>query len=112
MVTEKELLQAIEELEDKSSHSYDACAKLATFYTILDKVYGDSQHTEPVSAYSAKPRIEVTTEEVVVDVGDSEFLEAVQGMNAQDAWLLMDELMETLKVVNPRLYSGVIRQLG
>lgn len=48
----------------------------------------------------------------VADVGDSEFLEAVQGMNAQDAWLLMDELMETLKVVNPRLYSGVIRQLG
>lgn len=111
MVTEKELLQAIEECENKSSNSYDACAKLATFYTILDRVYGANQQAEPVSTYSAEPRSEVIVEEVVGNAGNSEFLQAVQGMYAADAWQLMNELMETLKVVNPRLYNGVIRQL-
>lgn len=106
MVTEKELLQAIGELEDKSSSSYDACAKLATFYTLLDKVYGmGNQYAE-----SANP-VQTVYEEVVANAGDSEFLQHVHGMDANDAWLLMDELMDTLKIVNPRLYNGVIRQL-
>ena len=43
--------------------------------------------------------------------GDSEFLQAVQRFDAQYAWSVMDELMSVLRVVNPRLYAGVMRKL-
>lgn len=36
----------------------------------------------------------------------------VRGMDAEKAWLVLDELMETLLAINPRLYNGVIRQLN
>ncbi|WP_279280006.1 hypothetical protein [Pseudoflavonifractor sp. 524-17] len=34
--------------------------------------------------------------------GDSDFLRAVSGKPPSKAWMVMDELMDTLRVVNPR----------
>ncbi len=44
--------------------------------------------------------------------GESDFLRAVAGIPAPDAWAVMDELMDTLQVVNPRTYDSVMRKLG
>lgn len=44
--------------------------------------------------------------------GESDFLRAVAGIPASDAWAVMDELMDTLQVVNPRTYDSVMRKLG
>lgn len=99
MLTRKELVQAIEECED-SATSYRMCEKLATFYTIYDHLYSETGNV-----------IEKIEEQVIGDYGDSDFLKAIQGMNADEVWLLMDELMNTLKVIQPRLYDGVMRQL-
>ena len=56
--------------------------------------------------YSADPApVGITIE------SDSEFAETVNGRDPAEVWPVMDELMQTLSVVQPRLYGGVIRKL-
>ena len=48
---------------------------------------------------------------VNIDAADSDFLKAVSGKDAGAVWKIMDELMESLHVMQPRTYSAVMRQL-
>ena len=43
--------------------------------------------------------------------GDSEFLREIEGRNKEDVLLIVDDLMDTLQVANPRVYNGVMRKL-
>lgn len=99
MLSKRDLDEAIRECENAPSN-YGNCEKLATFYTIHDHLY------------DTKPSVQAIEETVVGSHGDSEFLEAVRGRNATEMWSLMDELMSTVKAINPRLYDGVMRQLS
>ena len=46
---------------------------------------------------------------VIVElVGDSEFLRAVDGRKADKAWKLIDELVEAVKILHPRMYTTFI----
>lgn len=45
------------------------------------------------------------------DYGDSEFLQLIKGRSEAEIWLLMDELMQTILITNPRLYDGVLRKI-
>lgn len=98
MLSERDLNEAIRECENAPSN-YANCEKLATFYTIHDHLY------------DARPSVQAVDEMVVGGHGESEFLESVRGMKAEDAWGLMDELMSTVRAINPRLYEGVMRKL-
>ena len=40
--------------------------------------------------------------------GESEFLKAVDGRKADKAWKLIDELVEAVKVLHPRMYTTFI----
>lgn len=40
--------------------------------------------------------------------GDSEFLKAVDGRKADKVWKLIDELVEAVKVLHPRMYTTFI----
>ncbi len=40
--------------------------------------------------------------------GDSEFLKAVDGRKADKVWKLMDELVESVKILHPRMYTTFI----
>lgn len=42
----------------------------------------------------------------------SDFMQGVDGKDQQSAWAVMDELMDTLKVVNPQTYDSVMRKIG
>ena len=42
---------------------------------------------------------------------DAEFFQLANGMEYDRVWKIIAELMETLQVINPRLYSGVIKKL-
>lgn len=97
MLTKRELDGAIKECENAPT-SYQNCAKLATFYTIVDHLYNNE----------SKPLVEQSQ---IDDYGDSEFLQSVKGKDTQSIWLVMDELMATLQAVNPRLYDGVMRMI-
>ena len=42
---------------------------------------------------------------------DTEFFQLANGMEYDNVWKIIAELMETLQVINPRLYAGVIKKL-
>ena len=95
MITHRELVNCISECEN-AQPSYQNCEKLATFYTIFDHLYTDS---------------EKKLEQQVDDYGQSEFLQAIKGKSTDEMWLVMDELMDALQITNPRLYESVRRRL-
>lgn len=97
MLTKRELLEAVKECEESPSNYHD-CEKLATFYTIYDHLYPDTS-------------IEQIEEATVGNYGDSEFLTEVSGCDSRQAWGVIDELMNTLKVMQPRLYNAIIVKL-
>lgn len=106
MYTQSELQDAIDELQN-ASHTIQNCSKLASAYIVLD-------HISPSGGYSTESKPVQTVEkavDIVGDYGDSEFLGIIRGRNATDMWLLMDELMSTLSVLNPRLYDSVIDKI-
>lgn len=43
--------------------------------------------------------------------GDSEFLQAVKGKDAAAVWVILDDLMDTLKVTGPRAYETIMRRI-
>lgn len=101
MFSRGQLLEAIEELE-ASPATYQNAEKLATFYTLYDHLYVKE---EPVS------RIESIREVTIDRYGDSEFLKAITDKKSEDAWMVMDELMASLQMLNPRLYQATIDRL-
>ena len=111
MITEKDLQEAIAECQGQRNPNANTCIKLAAYYTIQRELYGEREVPVEVPVYSrAEPPAE-QPEEYVNYMGDSEFSKIIDGMSAQDAWAIMDELMDILQATNPRLYAGVIRKL-
>lgn len=103
MLDAYEIRKEIARLEYEES-SYPNYAKLADLYTIQNQMQGGVQMQ---AAYSeaAAPRGEVG------EYGASDFLRAVAGADAGSAWLVMDELMSTLQLVNSRAYDSVMRKI-
>ena len=60
----------------------------------------------PMQSYSAPPMEQVET--YIETNGDSEFLKAVDGRKADKVWELMDELVEAVKILHPRMYTTFI----
>lgn len=104
----KELDWAISELEGQES-SENRYMLLAALYTCRNQMLGGSISQPQPAAYSMASAPATQTLE---QYGDSDFLRAVDGLPAPDAWAVMDELMDTLQVVNPRIYDSVMRKLG
>ncbi len=98
MLTKRELLNAIKELED-ATPTYERCKKLVTYYTLLDYMYGE-------------PKTEKREEQVVGSYGESEFLNTITGRESRQVWAVLDELMSTLSIINPKLYQGVLVKLA
>ncbi len=103
MITEKDLQEAIAECEGIRNPNANTCIKLAAFYTIKNELFG---RTEQLQAYS------YASSHSTEYVSDTEFGRMVSGMNIDDVMELMDELMSTLQIVNPRLYESVLRKLN
>lgn len=101
MFSKNELLDAIEELE-MSPATYQNAEKLATFYVLYEHLYVKK---EPVS------RVESVNEVIIGDYGDSEFLQTVIGMKSENVWMIVDELMDAVKTLQPRLYQATIAKL-
>ena len=57
-------------------------------------------------ADSALPMEQVET--YIETSGDSEFLRAVDGRKAEKVWKLIDELVEAVKILHPRMYTTFI----
>mgnify|MGYP006988929826 FL=1 len=101
MITEKDLQEAIAECQAVENPNANTCIKLAAFLTIKNELYGQ----EDGYSYSGTP------EEFVNYYSDTDFGQAIDGKNAIDMWAIMDEMMDALRVLNPRLYDGVLRKI-
>ena len=84
---------------------------LSALYLIRDRLAGKAQAASQTQAfaYSEAPAPDWQTLGLY---GDSDFLRAVAGKDPASAWAVMDELMETLQVVNPRAYGSVLRKIN
>lgn len=112
MITEQDLQEAIAECLGQRDPNANTCIKLAAYYTIQHELFGDSNQpvTNQIPAYSRAAPVE--EHETYVDyTGDSEFSRMVNGMESRQAWAIVDELVETIRVLNPRLYNGLIRKM-
>lgn len=106
MITEKDLQEAIAECQGQRSPNASTCMKLAAFYIIRREMFGQ----QDIPSYSNAPPPEEPEQYVKYD-GSSEFAGIVHGMRSDRAWSIMDELMELLQAINPRLYNGVLQKL-
>ena len=105
MITKRDLQQAIAECQGGRNPNASTCAKLASFYTIMDHMEEPSEDPVPKYSYDPGPT------DTVQRLGNTEFLETIQDKKTDSVLLAMDELMDTLKVISPRLYNGMMRKL-
>ena len=112
MITEKDVLNAIDEcMQDPTTGNKRAA--LAQLFIIHDHLFGEPTRAQevpqpmPMQSYSAPQTLEQV--EIYVETnGDSEFLKAVDGRKAERVWKLMDELVEAVKILHPRMYTTFI----
>ena len=107
MITREDLTAAIAECQGKRNPDASTCIKLAAFYTIQREMFGEEKNAEPVPAYSY-----ASAPESLIDFdGESEFAKAVDGKEQKDVLPVLDELMQTLQIIHPRLYDAVMGKL-
>ena len=111
MITEKEVEQAIQECM-RDPITGNKRAVLADLIIIQDYLFGEPTRAQevtqpmPMQSYSAPPMEQVET--IVETNGDSEFLKVVNGRKAERVWPLINELVEAVKILHPRMYTTFI----
>lgn len=94
MISKEEIDRTILELEQKDT-TFATCERLAWLYIVRDHITGQQQ---------AQPQpLDVT--------GAGEFLEAVNGRDSVAVWEVMADLMDTLRVTQPRVYASVLQRI-
>ena len=95
MISKDELDKTILELEMRDT-TFANCSKLADLYVVRDHITGQ---------YQKQP----TPLEIA---GDSEFLRAVDGKNSIAIWEIIDDLMDTIRITSPRVYSSIMHRIS
>ena len=105
MYTNAELTSAIEELEN-GKHTIQNVIKLASLYTVRNNMDGNDI---PLIRYSGDT--EPVKDDCVGLYGDSDFLRLVHGKKCDEMWLMMNEIMDSVYMLNPRLYNSIMRKI-
>lgn len=113
MILKPDLQEAIAECQGKRNPDANTCIKLAAYITIMNYLYPEEKpkaDQEPgpefyqmASGTNLDPVIEY-------DSG-TEFSKMVHGRSESEIMPVMDELMETIKFIHPRLYKSVLNKL-
>lgn len=103
MITEQALQEAIAACEGERNPNANTCYKLASYYTIRDKLFGS-----PVGSYSYAPP---PAEERIDYESGTEFGRLVSGRRPGEVWPVVDELVSVVQALNPRLYEAFIQKL-
>ena len=101
MFSKSELINAIDDLEHAPA-TYQNAEKLAVFYLLYDHLYIEK---EPVN------RIEPVREVTINRYEGSEFYEVISDKNAEQVWPIIDELMATIQMLQPKLYQATIDKI-
>ena len=108
MITKRDLEAAIAECQGKRDPDSKTCIMLAAFYTIRREMFGEEKQTEQ-SNYSYAPAPVRNTIEID---SESDFARAVNGKDIDELLPIINELMETLSIIQPRLYYAVLDRLA
>ena len=98
MIREDEVREAIAECHREKNPDARTCIKLAAYYTILDNL-------------TDKPEYSFASSEKLSYNSGSEFARSIQGLSLDDIMPVMDELMDTVKVLIPKLHRATIDRL-
>lgn len=107
MITEYDLQEAIAECQGVRNPNASTCIKLAAFLTIRREMYGEKEEKADVPLYS----YDLAPSGKITYYSDTEFAKLIEGRDEDRIWPIVDELMTTLQVVQPRLYDAVIRKI-
>ncbi len=107
MITEHDLNTAIAECQGKRNPDASTCIKLAAFLAIKREMYGDKPVQESAYSYASAPSRNL----IEIDSG-SDFANAIDGKEPSTVFPILDELMSTLKVIQPKLYNAVMIKLS
>lgn len=106
MIRENDLREAIAEMQGQKNPNANTCIKLAAYYTILDHI----TEQEPRTVYSDMASYSAGSSAIEYE-GESDFAKAIKGRDPAEVWPVIDELMTTIQVIHPRLYTGVMAKL-
>ena len=109
MITQADLEQAISECQGQRNPNASTCIKLAAFYTIKRELFGEEKYVEQLPGYSYAAQTE--SEPMIMNDSDSDFARAIDGRPQKEIWPLLDEMMETIQAIHPRLYVAVMDRL-
>ena len=104
MISRIEIEKAIEECQGNRNPDANTCMKLAAYYVILDHIGAYSRNLSQMS-YASEP-----VEKVMYN-SNSEFSEVIQGMDMYEVIAVMDDLMEAVQSLVPKLYTATIDKL-
>ena len=103
MIKENDLLEAIAECQGERNPNANTCIKLAAYYTILREIRPEAEQVpEQEYSYEAPPEYESGTD----------FGQITAGKDLHEVMAVMDEIMETLRLFNPKLYDAAMRKLA
>ena len=106
MITVDDLKAAIAECQGERNPNANTCMKLAAYYTILRELEPD----KPSYSHDSAPVLPV--KEMIGYYSETEFGQALQGKETSSVMKLVDELVSTISVIQPRLYAGFMRRLN
>ena len=109
MITEKDLQEAIAECLGQKNPNANTCIKLAAFYTIKNELFPEKVEEKRIQSYSYSAA-EIPNN-VVTYNGESEFAKAIYGKDLEFIFGIVDELLQTVKIINPNLYNAVLRKI-
>lgn len=102
MITEKDLLEEIEECQTQpiTDKKFE---RLASCFIVYDHLFGSPQ--DAGYSYAESKQAVIST-----DCG-TEFLQAVDGKNSEKVWGIVGELMEVVKALHPKMYDHALDKI-
>lgn len=107
MLTERDLLETIEECKAVKRPTASTCQLMASCYTILDHLFPASSRPVdniPVQLYSLSPAPDDGN-------GGSEFVVAAKAAGMSQLLDVLDEHMDCIRALYPKEYDAIIRRL-
>ena len=100
MMELEEIEKAIEEHEQMRT-SLQVCERLAWLYIVRDHLSNKDKSVKDNSPTSKRN----------IDVAESEFGKLIRSKSQERVMAVIEELMQTIEVINPRLYAGTIQRI-
>lgn len=115
MIYEKDLDESIARYQGEVNPSIETCRKLAACLIVKKELFGNPEQVERAEdahsySYAAAPAEPV--ENSIDYYSDTDFSRAIDGRDPADIWPIIDELVSTIQVIQPRLYDTFMRRLS